>query len=44
MLGASSNNRLLSLSRNVVVLAPNEPGRKIEIYSLLLHHRYASNS
>ena len=44
MLGASSNNRLLSLSRNVVVPASNEPGRKIEIYSLLLHHRYASNS
>ena len=44
MLGASSNNRLLSLSRNDVVPAPNEPGRKIEIYSLLLHHRYASNS
>ena len=44
MLGASSNNRLLSLSRNVVVPAPNKPDRKIEIYSLLLHHRYASSS
>ena len=44
MFDASSNNRLLSLSRNVVVPAPNEPSRKIEIYSLLLHHRYASNS
>uniref|UniRef100_A0A2N9HFZ9 Uncharacterized protein n=1 Tax=Fagus sylvatica TaxID=28930 RepID=A0A2N9HFZ9_FAGSY len=44
MLGASSNNHLSSSSRNVVVPAPNEPGRKIEMYSLLLHHRYASNS
>jgi hypothetical protein len=43
MLGASSNNRLSSPSRNVVVPAPNEPGRKIEMYSLLLHHCYASN-
>ena len=44
MLGVSSNNRLSSPLRNVIVLAPNEPGRKIEIYSLLLHHHYASNS
>uniref|UniRef100_A0A2N9ENN6 Uncharacterized protein n=1 Tax=Fagus sylvatica TaxID=28930 RepID=A0A2N9ENN6_FAGSY len=44
MLGASSNNRLLSSSRNIVVPTPNELGRKIEMYSLLLHHCYASNS
>ena len=44
MLSASSNNRLSSPSRNVIVPTPNEPGKKIEMYSLLLHHCYTSNS
>jgi hypothetical protein len=37
MLGASSNNRLSSPSRNVIISAPNEPGRKIEMYFLAFY-------
>uniref|UniRef100_A0A2N9GN00 Uncharacterized protein n=1 Tax=Fagus sylvatica TaxID=28930 RepID=A0A2N9GN00_FAGSY len=37
MLGASSNNRLSSPSRNDVIPTPNEPGRKIEMYFLAFY-------
>ena len=35
---------LFSFDPKTHVPAPNELGKKMEMYSLLLHHRYASNS